>query len=110
MAAIPLASLEYMVNHVVLPPKLPQKAEDSDISHRAERDLIDLLVTQVQVYRRQRARDSPNLDGSWAIIERALARYGQSLSNLPLSTKMLIDHFDLLKLSGKNRHFCRSLD
>ena len=100
MAGIPLASLEYVVNHVVLPPKLPQQVEEPNISLAGDCQLIDLVVATVQSYR-QRCTDLPALDGCWAIINTALARYGQLLSTPSLSAEDVTNLLQLLKPAGK---------
>ena len=100
MAGIPPASLEFIVNHVALPPKLPQKAEDPDASRAGSCQLIDLLVATIQSYRQQ-CTDLPGLDSSWAIVETALIRYGQLLSTPSLSVKDLSNYMLSLRAAGR---------
>ena len=48
MAAIPLQSVQYIVNHLVLPPQLPSSAEPPKLTRHAEQGLFQLIKHAVQ--------------------------------------------------------------
>ena len=76
MAQLPRESLEYTVNHFVLPPKLPQEEENSNIVQQAESNLLHFLSIQVDLYRCQRLRDegsSTNVSDTWTTIHSMLS-------------------------------------
>lgn len=104
MAAMPPESLEFIVHHVVLPPKLPQEAEDFQISRAAERDLIDLLSTQLKVYRFKDDRDSSSIHSVWVSVEEMLKRCKLLISTYPLSADLLVRAFSTSDTS------CESFD
>ena len=101
MAAITKKSLEFIVNHVVLPPQLPQKIEDARISRAAERSLIDLLSTQRKGYC-QVDRQSSNIHKTWASIEMMLDQCTLLISSDALTADLLVRAFQRLDAAGES--------
>ena len=101
MAAMTPEALYYIVHHVILPPKLPQHAEEPQIAHTAQRYLVKLLLKGVQAYRQQNVLTDLDVDSSWAVIETMLTRYGGLSSSPSLQSEMLIRTLALLNPSGK---------
>ena len=104
MAAMPPDSLEFIVHHVVLPPKLPQEAEDFQISRVAERNLIDLLSTQLKIYHFKDERNSSSIHSVWVSVEEMLKHCKLLISTHPLSTDLLVRAFSTSDTS------CESFD
>ena len=102
MGYVARSSLQFIINHVVLPPKLPLRAEEPSISRAAERDLIDLVLKQVQLYRCRNAYDIFSLDRAWAVIEAMLIRLRDLTATSSLSAETLVQTFDSLQLSGES--------
>lgn len=61
--------LEYMVHHVVLPPKLPAQAEEKAFVATAEKALLQMVC---EVARRFSEQLRPESRSSWRIIQRML--------------------------------------
>lgn len=102
MAAMPPENLELIVHHVVLPPKLPQRAEDFQISRAAERDLIDLLSTELKIYRFKDDRNSSSIRSVWVSVEEMLNRCKLLISTYPLSAELLVRAFSTSDTSCKS--------
>lgn len=102
MAAMLPESLELIVHHVVLPPKLPQKAEDPQISQVAERDLIGLLSTQLTIYRFKDDRKSSSIRSVWVGVEEMLNRCKPLISTHALSADSLLRAFSTLMPSRES--------
>ena len=69
MVSIPPEDLQYYINHVFLPPKLPQEAEDSEHVRSAEQGLLRLLHDSTKSF--QRSQTSAECStGAWKTIER----------------------------------------
>ena len=104
MAAIPPDSLEFIINHVFLPPKLPQEAEHPQTSRTAEQHLIRLLSSQADSYCRQCQQDARGatsaLDEAWGVIKTMLLRCATVVSAQNLSTELLTSLFAKLALEG----------
>ena len=103
MAARAPESLEYIINHVVLPPKLPQIAEDLQLARTAERDLVKLLSTQLKSYCRHIDHDSSNLCAAWATNQAMLDRYASLISTPSLDAEMIMRAFADLDALGMYR-------
>lgn len=100
---MPPESIQFIVNHVILPPKLPQEAEDPQLSRIAECHLVELLSTQLESYRRKIDHESSNLCTAWAIIQEMLKRCASLISTPSLDAKTIINAFASLKEIGECR-------
>lgn len=103
MAALPPESLKFIVNHVILPPRLPQKAEDSQISRAAERDLVGVLSAQVNTYLGSVDPQSSNIHAGWLSIGAMLDRCALLISTYALSADLLVRSFQSLKTTSESR-------
>ncbi|KAL8826770.1 MAG: hypothetical protein Q9191_003594 [Dirinaria sp. TL-2023a] len=72
MVSITRESLDYIVNHVVLPPRLPSKAEPESAALCAERDLLQLIHSSAQEFIQH---TSPEAAVTWESVERMLAQW-----------------------------------
>ncbi|KAL8660136.1 MAG: hypothetical protein Q9202_006792, partial [Teloschistes flavicans] len=63
------ATLEYVIHHLFLPPKLPQSAEPDSTTAVAEKWLLDFVLSSLQTYQRQCTSESRQ---SWATTEQML--------------------------------------
>ena len=102
MAAMPLESLEFIVNHVILPPRLPQKAEDALVSRVAERSLISLLLTHLGTYRAYVDDRYSTVHAVWPSIKTMLDRCALLMSSYALTTELLVHAFQSLDTDGKS--------
>ncbi|KAL9602747.1 MAG: hypothetical protein Q9219_001590 [cf. Caloplaca sp. 3 TL-2023] len=78
--------LEFLINHVVLPPKLPQEAESEQLTAKAEEFLLKLVSSEVKSFRQQA---EPAFHHSWLIIEKMLRSWGSIKPHGPLSATIL---------------------
>ena len=102
MTAMPPESLEFIVNHVILPPRLPQKAEDALVSRAAERSLISLLSTHLGTYRAYVNDRSSRVHAVWPSIKAILDRCALLMSSYALTTDLLVCAFQSLDTDGKS--------
>lgn len=112
MAPCSEESLDFIVNHVILPPKLPQEADDSNASRAAEQDLLRLLSTEADFHCRQTLQDPrstrPALSVVWPVVKRMLSRCATVISAQYLSPKLLTRLFLQLQVEGLSwLAFCR---
>lgn len=98
---MPLESLQFILNHVVLPPRLPQEAEDPEVSRAAERCLISLLSTQLKTYQAQMGRRSSSIHAVWTSIAVMLVRCALLMSSSALDTDPLVRAFESLDTTGE---------
>ena len=103
MATMPPKSLEFIINHVVLPPKLPQEAEDSQLSRIAERDLVELFSTQLKSYCLKIDRESLDLCAAWAINQAMLNRCASLIATPSLDAETILRAFAGLDATGEWR-------
>lgn len=101
MATMSPESLKFIVNHVTLPPNLPQKAEEPDISQAGGRDLIALLKNQLENYCRQVDNRSSSVQAGWASVEFMLDRCTLLLSSPCLSADLLVSAFQSLDTTSE---------
>ena len=101
MAALSSSSCRYIINHVVLPPKLPQSAADDDLAHDGESCLIQLLSTRVQAYLRENVQSPVQVTQSWKSVQTMLKRLDSLISTRPLSINRIIYHFRHLGINGE---------
>ena len=77
MAAILLQSVEYIVNHVVLPPQLPSSAEPPKLIRLAEQGLFQLIKQAVQELLQHSPVDDKPM---WTVLEKTF-RYWSVTQN-----------------------------
>lgn len=102
--AISSQSLDFIINHVALPPKLPQESEDRQLTHLAEQDLLRLVSSQVEAFRLQHLQtdaQSANVCNVWASIRTMTTRLALLNSPQTLSVKELTKCFINLRESGE---------
>ena len=108
MAGCPAESLDFIINHVILPPKLPQEADDSNVSHAAKQHLLRLLSSEADFYRLQIQQhtngNASAIIEAWAVIQTMLLRCATVVSAQYLSTELLVRLFSELKIEGMSRH------
>ncbi len=109
MAALSPKILKIIINHVVLPPQLPQKAEDSQLTRAAERGLIGLLSTQLKDFRRQADHRSSKVLAVWASIEAMLGHCALLLSSHTLAADVLVRAFQSLHTAGESYDIARGV-
>ena len=102
MVALSPDILKFIVNHVVLPPQLPQKAEDSQLTRDAERGLIGLLSTQLEEFRRQVCHRPSKVFEAWASIEVMLGHCALLISSHALAADVLVRAFQSLHTAGES--------
>ncbi|KAL8669967.1 MAG: hypothetical protein Q9168_005470 [Polycauliona sp. 1 TL-2023] len=72
MARCSKAELEYIINHVVLPPKLPHQPEGEEFVGKAGKALLNELLSALERFLQQCA---PEFKASWCIVQKMLIRY-----------------------------------
>ena len=108
-SSIPSDSLHYVVNHVILPPRLPQTAEVLDDARLAERALLDFAFVKARSYLLcvERVQDGDN-DSSidvmivWKTIAKMLSSWLTLTSSRSLSESILAEAFTKLQPQGKH--------
>lgn len=104
MAQSSKESLKFIINHVVLPPKLPQEAEDPRVLRDAEQQLFQLLLSQVDSFRAKDSQHtvSPLAETSklWDVIKTMLSRCAALNAAQFLSVNLLSDMLANLKEAG----------
>ncbi|KAL8715171.1 MAG: hypothetical protein Q9220_001129 [cf. Caloplaca sp. 1 TL-2023] len=90
MAQYTREQLQYFVNHVVLPPKLPQTADEQRLVVEAERALLDLVVSTASRFEHQSTQEYRN---SWLIVHKMLSNWADSTPRDGISQKTLTERF-----------------
>ena len=101
MDSITLESVEYLVRHVVLPPKLPTIAEDSRVIRLAEHDLLTILISQLKVYFRRLTSDPRRYLG-WSSVQKMLRSLLTLNSSPTLSSNLLLKAFVGMEKNGES--------
>lgn len=104
MAGYPPESLDFIINHVILPPKLPQEADAPNISHAAKQRLLRLLSSEVHFHHLQ-IKQNTNGNASeilqaWAVIKSMLLHCATLVSAEYLSPELLARLFSELTVKG----------
>lgn len=92
------AELAFILNHVILPPRLPQEAEKDELTSNAEKLLLELVHSEVQSFRQRCAQDSKD---AWSTIEKMLAAWIATNPHQALSTDVLKQAFTAMRHGGK---------
>ena len=72
MMFVPAEDLQYYIDHIFLPPKLPQEAEDCGHARSAEQGLLRLLLHELTTsFQRPQTSTECSID-AWNTIERML--------------------------------------
>ena len=104
MAGCPAESLDFIINHVILPPKLPQEADDSTISHAAKQHLLRLLSSETDFYRLQIQQNTNGnasaVNEAWVVVKTMLLHCATVVSAQYLSTELLTRLFSGLTVEG----------
>ena len=92
--------LRFIVDHVILPPQLPQQAESLDLVRKAEQDLLRLVLDRVRSYH---GKSSPSFSEQWHTIDKMLTQW--ITLNLPqtLSSKALVEVLSGMRVTGELR-------
>ena len=69
MVSIPTQDLQYYIDHIFLPPKLPQEAEDVEHARSAEQGLLRLIHDVTKRYQHPQTSAECST-GAWKTIER----------------------------------------
>ena len=104
MATYPVESLDFIINHLILPPKLPQEADETNVSHAAEQRLVRLLSSEADTYRLQLQQDTSGntqaVSEVWGVIKTMLLRCAKVVSAQYLSPEVLARLFSELTTEG----------
>lgn len=104
MAAYPGESIDFIINHVILPPKLPQEADDSTASRAAQQHLLRLLSSKADSYCNQYKQSTPStasaFSKAWGVIKTMLLRCATVVSAQHVYTNLLIRLFAELMVDG----------
>lgn len=87
MAQISLQSLQYIINHVVLPPQLPSSAESSEVTQLAEQNLLQIVARSVQELLICSSNDEKL---AWASLEKTFRHWRIIQHGRTLSTELLV--------------------
>ena len=88
--------LNFVVNHVVLPPQLPDSRESENIARQGHNLLVDILENQVKEFSQRIGQQGP-----WRVIERTLQRIKVPVSDPELSVDLVKGAFQRLKSDGR---------
>lgn len=98
MAQRTKSQLEYIINHVFLPPKLPQSAEPSEFSASAEKALLNLALSQTQQFQQ---RCAPEFRTTWLAIQKMLSLWSESKDHGSIDKKLITKIFLNMKPGGR---------
>lgn len=102
MAPVSLQSVQYIVNHVVLPPQLPSSAESPNVIRLAEQDLFQLVEQAVQKLLQHSPVDEKPL---WTVLKKTF-RYWKSTHNQSgLPTKHLLKWLADTDKDGRSHYY-----
>ena len=102
-AAMPPKPLQFIVNHVILPPKLPDEGDNPQMSRDGEQHLVKLLSAQLEAYCRTIEQESLTSSTAWAINQAMLDRCAQLISTPSLDPEILVRVFKSLNETGELR-------
>ncbi|KAL8900129.1 MAG: hypothetical protein Q9207_005838 [Kuettlingeria erythrocarpa] len=85
-SSCPRAELEYIINHVVLPPRLPQQAESAELTATAERFLLDLVLSIAGQFEK---RCAPAYQTPWTVVQQMLKNWIATKPHRDLSEQRL---------------------
>lgn len=106
MAPLSTDSLEFIINHVILPPKLPQEADDPKVSRAAEQQLLRLLSSKLAtyslLYQQGNHSSAATFGQACRIVQTMLLRCARVVSAENLSTELLTRLFDELIVEGES--------
>lgn len=100
MASLSVESIQYLINHVVLPPRLPPKAESPTVSRKAEQDLLRLILGQIRAYG---MKSLPHLGVQLRVVDEMLVQSITLNLTEKLSSEALIKVFGSMRASSKSR-------
>ena len=98
MATLSHETLQYIINHVILPPRLPQEADVQTVSRHAEQELLRLVVDQVNAYD---AKSSSGTCEQWGVIEKMLEQWVTLKSTDLMSSHTLEKGFAEMRETGE---------
>ena len=90
--------IEYIINHVVLLPKLPQKAEDSKIVAAAEQALLSSVLSTAHRFCQQCPSEFKSI---WQVVTGMLSRWINLQPHGPLLKTALVSAILEMKSGGK---------
>lgn len=97
MTGISEATIEYLVNHVVLPPRLPHSKEDDETIRGGEKALVDMLIDQVKCFTRL-----PGSENEWQIIQSMLHNVRKLCSVTKPSSDTISGALKILRDGGRS--------
>ena len=97
MVSIPAENLQYYIDHVFLPPKLPQEAEGCEHARSAEQGLLCLLHDFTKTFQRSQINEESSA-AAWKTIERMVEWW------IRLDSTPSITNSALLKALAEIRH------
>ena len=89
MVSIPSENLQYYIDHVFLPPKLPQEAEDCEHARSAEQGLLRLLHDFTQSFQRSQINGELST-APWKTIERMVECWTELNSTPSITNSALL--------------------
>lgn len=92
------ATLEYVVHHLFLPPKLPQSAEPDSTTAVAEIWLLDFVLSSLQTYQRRCTSESRQ---SWVATQAMLVLWNTTKPWTETSAKLLAETMSNMNPGGK---------
>ena len=98
MAGYSRAELQYMINHAVLPPRLPEQPEAEAFVEAAEKALLDELLT---VLRRFLPNCPSEFKPPWTLVQRMLSRCTTAKIVNDLSQKRLTEAISSMEAGGE---------
>ena len=91
-------ALEFVVNHILLPPRLPSSRESDSVTREGHKLLIKLLEEQAAQWSRGPGQDA------WTIISRMLSRVKTPITDSKLSSDLVRSAFRRMKDHGMHLH------
>lgn len=90
--------IEYIINHVILLPRLPQKAKDSGIVASAEQALLSLVLSTAYRFCQQYPSEFKSI---WQVVTGTLSRWISLRPHGPLFKTALVSALLEMELGGK---------
>ena len=91
--------VEWIIHHVVLPPRLPQSAEEAEVTACAKKALLGSVASLSQLYLQQAPT---RFKASWRARQRMLSTWAHLQPSAPMSKRLFTKSVTGLRAGGQS--------